>query len=326
MTAADNLGKPSVLPVLGKALEFTGPPAGNGTGKYVDIAATAPDPGAGIPELTNFRPPTVDKTTTVEYWIRTTQRGTTGNQTWTSPSLLGNESPADGDMYWGFVTATGDLGFSTSDLVEIYATRDGTKNVTDGQWHHIVLVKEWHVAQACRSLMYIDGGAAQGGATISRTTAAGTPSYQDTDSGIRYLGFTQNGGGGDVQFIGRFDELVIYDRALTETEVRQHYRSVTEADTDNDGMPDAYEIGNGLNPLVNDAAGDLDSDGSTNLAEFQRRTDPQNADTDADGLQDGVETKTGVFVNAMNTGTDPLNPTPTATGCKMAWKPIPAHS
>jgi hypothetical protein len=52
--------------------------------------------------------------------------------------------------------------------------------------------------------------------------------YQDSDGGIRYLSFTQTGGGDNVQFIGLLDELAIYDRALTETEVRQHYRSVFE--------------------------------------------------------------------------------------------------
>src|SRR5690606_3379635 len=34
-------------------------------------------------------------------------------------------------------------------------------------------------------------------------------------------------------------------------------------------------------------------------------TDPLNPDTDHDGLLDGVETNTGVFVNASNTGTNP---------------------
>ena len=32
------------------------------------------------------------------------------------------------------------------------------------------------------------------------------------------------------------------------------------------------------------------------------------ADTDDDGLEDNVETNTGTFVSASDTGTDPLNP------------------
>src|SRR5262245_40269220 len=143
-------------------------------------------------------------------------------------------------MYWGWITDTGDFGFSTSDIVEIYSRGSANREVTDGNWHHVVLVKEWHVNSVCVSTMYLDGGQAQGGVTIVRNTGAGTTSYQDADGGIRYLGFTQHGGGGDVQFIGSLDELVIYDRALTATEVGQHFLSVTQVDSDGDGMPDYW--------------------------------------------------------------------------------------
>ena len=43
-------------------------------------------------------------------------------------------------------------------------------------------------------------------------------------------------------------------------------------------MPDDYETANGLNPLdATDAAGDLDGDGFTNLAEFEAGSNPQDA-------------------------------------------------
>src|SRR6185436_464195 len=46
------------------------------------------------------------------------------------------------------------------------------------------------------------------------------------------------------------------------------------ADTDGDGIPDAWEQANGTNPLVNDAADDPDGDGQTNLQEYLAGTDP----------------------------------------------------
>ncbi len=78
------------------------------------------------------------------------------------------------------------------------------------------------------------------------------------------------------------------------------------ADTDGDGMTDVYEVANGLNPAVNDAALDKDGDGLTNLVEFQRGTRADTADTDGDGLNDKVESGTGLYVSAADTGTNPL--------------------
>ncbi len=60
-------------------------------------------------------------------------------------------------------------------------------------------------------------------------------------------------------------------------------------DSDNDGMPDWWEIENGLNLLLDDSDDDPDNDGLTNYQEFYCRTDPMQADTDGDGLSDGEE-------------------------------------
>ena len=80
-------------------------------------------------------------------------------------------------------------------------------------------------------------------------------------------------------------------------------------DSEPDGMPDAWEAVNGLTIGVNDSTGDglFDNDGLNNLAEYNNNTDPNNADTDGDDLNDGPEIS-GSLNTKSSTPTDPLNP------------------
>lgn len=65
-------------------------------------------------------------------------------------------------------------------------------------------------------------------------------------------------------------------------------------DTDGDGISDRLELKHGLNPNdASDAAGDLDSDGLTNLQEAQMGLLLDVADWDQDGLLDGDEVAFG---------------------------------
>ena len=77
-------------------------------------------------------------------------------------------------------------------------------------------------------------------------------------------------------------------------------------DSDGDGMPDDWEIANGLNENVNDAAGDPDGDTLTNLQEYGLGTNPQLMDSDVDGLDDNVEDGSGVWSGAGDPGTSPV--------------------
>jgi hypothetical protein len=47
-------------------------------------------------------------------------------------------------------------------------------------------------------------------------------------------------------------------------------------DTDRDGLPDEWELANGLNPISDDSSADLDNDGADNINEYFANTDPAN--------------------------------------------------
>lgn len=82
-------------------------------------------------------------------------------------------------------------------------------------------------------------------------------------------------------------------------------------DHDGDGLLDAWEMqyfGN----LLQTATGDNDGDGLSNLGEYQHGTNPNNSDTDGDGLYDSEEL--GILLDASNPGLGYLNPLAYDTG------------
>ncbi len=93
-------------------------------------------------------------------------------------------------------------------------------------------------------------------------------------------------------FVGRIDELSIYNRALSGTEIQAIYAAASSGkcfDRDGDGLPDDWEM-KYFHNLDQGAGNDPDSDGYTNLEEYQNNTDPraynsQNGLTTANGLQ-----------------------------------------
>jgi len=72
-------------------------------------------------------------------------------------------------------------------------------------------------------------------------------------------------------------------------EINTHNTNPALADSDSDGMSDGWEVEFALDPLLDDAAGDVDTDTLSNLREFELGTNPTLTDSDADGLSDADE-------------------------------------
>ncbi len=104
------------------------------------------------------------------------------------------------------------------------------------------------------------------------------------------------------------DNCSTYNPGVTDTDA-------AKSDTDNDGMPDNWEIANTLNPLADDGGTDADLDGLSNLREYQHGTNPKLVDTDLDGLSDGEEVDVS--------GTNPLDGTDTdQDGMSNDWETV----
>jgi hypothetical protein len=104
-------------------------------------------------------------------------------------------------------------------------------------------------------------------------------------------------------------------------EINTHNTDPTSNDSDTDGLLDKFEIDGGLNPNdtngVNGATGDPDGDTLDNTDEQAAGTDPQEADTDSDGYDDGVEDNTEEWISVTGgTGTDPLDQDTDGDGIK----------
>ena len=181
-------------------------------------------------------------------------------------------------------------------------TSDGV--ITAGIWQHIVAQRDSLGSME----IWVDGAMA--------ATAPGAEAL-DPFSGIVTIGAN---GDGNNNLTGMLDEFAVYSGTLTEAEIGQLSAgtatpsdiATAPADADNDGLLDSWEVAFGLSTSDdgsvdpnNGPDGDPDMDGLTNLEEFDAGLEPDNDDFDMDSLLDGVETNTGIYVDATDTGTDP---------------------
>lgn len=84
-----------------------------------------------------------------------------------------------------------------------------------------------------------------------------------------------------------------------------HGTNPSNSDSDLDGMGDGWEVRYSMNPHTNDAAGDIDGDGLSNLEEAGLGSNPRSDDTDGDGLKDGWEAANGLDLLVDDTVADP---------------------
>jgi hypothetical protein len=189
--------------------------AGNGAAEFGDFPQNNPnnDFVGNVPTYVNFGTPTGNAEFSIEAWI---------NELF----LSGNGGNCIVSLGYGnggeqFVLDTGAAGGALRFFVRkadgSTASATSAFKPEDSQWHHVVAVCDEAGGQV---RLYLDGAL-----TATGTITAGSgllSSSMPITIGARESGnFTPVNN--DFQFLGRIDEVAIYNRPLTATEVQNHY-------------------------------------------------------------------------------------------------------
>ncbi len=196
------------------------------------------------------------------------------NQTWGSGGDdYGNGVAVDATgmvIVGGLTEKSGFVGNST-----IFQYAPNGTQLWNWTWRDYNFEEQWDVAVGTNNSMYITG---------YKTNEIISPG----DVVLMKFGDDQDGDG------------------LTEYQEGVFGTNSTDGDTDDDLIPDGWEVYNLLDPTnISDAGLDFDWDGLLNLGEYNNGTDPNDNDTENDNMPDGWEVFNGLDPLLDDTTLDP---------------------
>ena len=257
----------------------------------------------------NFTAATIKNSMAVSFWQFDIGNGAGANASTTAfgfpSSTGGGERGFQAHTPWGDDIAYFDHGGACCGAANRLSGAIGTTGLNS--WHHVVLQVDNGVKQ-----IWIDG-------VLFLEQAAGAAPIP-TFTGELMIGAEPVGINNG--FGGRIDDFAVFDDALTPEQIARLFAGdaatdlIDPTDSDGDGLLDTFEQliidadpDDGIATVGDVLPGDdFDMDGLTNVEERDIGTFPTDPDTDDDGLEDGVESASGIFISAeTDTGTNPFS-------------------
>jgi hypothetical protein len=281
------------------------------------LAFEAPGGRVLVPDAASLD---VEDALTLTAWVRPAERKT--------QYIVKKGSFGESDGYELALSSTG-LAFArfnqatAGNAYKIYST---SQYRTDGQtWVHLAVTLDGKVLR-----LYVDG-------VLESELAAPALSVGSNDRDLS-IGAEDDGGG---WVSGAIDDVHIYARALPLEDIQSIIATGAtlpdadddgapdsddafpddptetvdfdgdgvgdnaDLDDDGDGLPDAWEDFYGLDPLAaGDALLDIDGDGLNAIDEFAMGTSPIASDSDADGVDDGIDAFPGYAAEWLDNDAD----------------------
>ena len=233
-------GATLVSGVSGQAYDF------DGTNDYIALQNLHFDTIGALDELT------------VTAWVKTSYSGGSWTANW---AILDFDRSDYFDVY--IRGDNGKVGFSTADSAGTIKDSYGTTAVNDGQWHLICAVYD-----GVDKIIYVDGveDARHVNAHAGKNLGKGTTRYGFIGDGSEATSY--NGTRNNIYYDGAIDELNLYTRALSATEIDQIYTGQS-IDPTSSSEPELWAYKN----FSYDAHGritseSLDIDGKLRLTQF----------------------------------------------------------
>lgn len=167
-------------------------------GSHLSVAASSGQFGGGL---------SLYEDTTMAFWLNTTQLG--NDDPADAPVIAGYDGLIANDIHFGFINASGHIGMARHNGIQAISTT----NVSDGQWHHISLVRN-----GVSGLMqiYVDG--------VMESEASGWPDWPSSGwADISNIGCSSSLA--TICFNGSIDEIRIYSSFFSAEEVGVIYNA-----------------------------------------------------------------------------------------------------